>query len=155
MKKVQHMLNVHTFLCILTHTYFLTAFLESVAIVNWRDRRWTELLDAMLQQQYLTDGEKYQDARVVRWIQKLVVDPKNLEKGMEARLDYNYFAKMISTKGIQLFDTKTTSYKNEKNDVALYSNDLIPLKGMQFNVSKLKKCRKTKVYNKYCPCYRN
>lgn len=102
----------------------------------------------MIQLQYLTSGEQYQEAKVPKTIRQICVAPKSLEsEGSEVQFDYNYATKIISTKGCQVVDMTMTTLEIEKEEICLNSIDYIPLHNISFNVSKSKLILQSHVYH--------
>ncbi|KAL1508883.1 hypothetical protein ABEB36_003705 [Hypothenemus hampei] len=104
----------------------------SVANIQWNNK-WTMFLEAMIQQQCLHSGEKYQDIYVPKTIQKICIDQKLLPtEKTDLRVDYEYSTRILSTEGLQLIGMNAAPLERETKKSYLDTIEYIPLNGSEF-----------------------
>lgn len=99
----------------------------SSAVIQWNNK-WTMFLEAMIQQQLLQSGERYQDIRVPRNIQKICIDLSKVPKEQcDLKVDYEYSTKMICTDGFHIVGMQTMPIEKDKKSVYIDSVEYVPL----------------------------
>ncbi|XP_060524806.1 fatty acid synthase-like [Cylas formicarius] len=101
----------------------------SKATVHW-NKRWSMLIEAMIQQQLVLTGERNQDIQIPKTIQKIAIDLKSLpEDKCDLEVDFDYATNVVSTDGLQLIGLQMVPHDKEEKAVYIDSFEYVPLMG--------------------------
>lgn len=106
----------------------------SVAVVQWNNR-WTSLIEAMLQQHILHDGERDQDIVLPKNILKIIINQEMLPTDVtEVTSSYDFYTGVISCEGIQIVGMKPTSLPRDPKPISFDSLEFTPFEMKKISV---------------------
>ncbi|XP_057655807.1 fatty acid synthase-like [Diorhabda carinulata] len=105
----------------------------SVGRAQW-DNRWLTLVEAMIQQQLFNEGERNQESRIPKRIQKIIVVYNGLPKNeTEVDVNFEYDTRILSAPGIEITDIETVPFDQKSQDIRICKMDFVQLDNSVLN----------------------
>lgn len=108
----------------------------SVGVVQWNNK-WTSLVEAMLQQHLLHDGERDQDLALPKNILKIIINQEMLPtEPTELKSSYDFYTGVISCEGLQIVGVKPTFLPKDPKPISFDSLEFAPFEMKKISVNK-------------------
>lgn len=108
----------------------------SVGVVQWNNK-WTSLIEAMLQQHLLHDGERDQDIVLPKNILKIIINQEMLPtEPTELKSSYDFYTGVISCDGLQIVGIKPICLPKDPKPISFDSVEFTPFVMKKILVSK-------------------